>query len=256
MTPNNFIVHLVQGGSAGGCLRLACKSFGLPGSVHLIQDDFSHGPLKNGPAREKYLRDCSRGYADEEEDEINTLAPWLSLSEILDKGSIKQVCIWAGENAAEKTFLEMACWYLRNYAGTIMRVGATGLEQLPYIAPQNPETLVRLFAQGQILERADRTVLVESFIQTRDEESTLRRWEAGEIISVPVDYYDSLLMERCSSQWTWAAKIVGEAMGRCDAHNLLGDVFLTSRLQYLIDQGMLQYKGERKSLRDYWLRLT
>ena len=254
---DNSIVHLVLGGSAGGCLRSACKSFRLPGIVHVIEDDFSHGPLENGSAREKYLRDCYRGYSEHQEDsEIDTLAPWVSLNEMLDKQSIEQVCVWAGENASEKTFLGMACWYLRIYGGTIMRVGATGLGPLPYIATHNPKALARLFATHQLLDKNYRAVLVDSFIHTRDAPLTLRRWDDGEIISVPVDYYDNLLIRCCSTEWTYAARIVGEAMGRCDANNLIGDVFLTSRLQNLIDNGMVKYKGERKSLREYWVRLT
>lgn len=254
---DNSILHLVLGESAGGCLRAACRSFRLPGIVHVIQDDFSHGPLENGSPREKYLRDCYRGYSESHEgSEIDTLAPWVALNEVLDKKSIEHVCIWAGENASEKTFLAMACWYLRIYGGTIMRVGATELEPPPYIAAHNPKALARLFATHQLLDKDHRAVLVDSFIHTRDQALTLRRWEDGEIISVPVDYYDNLLMRCCSTEWTYAAKIVGETMGRCDTNNLIGDVFLTSRLQHLIDNGMVKYKGERKSLREYWVRLT
>lgn len=253
---DNSILHLVLGGSAGGCLRVACRSFGLPGIVHVIQDDLSHGPLNIGSAREKYLRDCYCGYEEYKDYEMDTLASWVSLNEMLDKKPIEQVCIWAGENASEKTFLGMACWYLRIYSGTIVRVGATGLSPLPYIGPHSPKALAKLFKIRQLLDKDDRAVLVESFVHTRDEVLTLRRWEEGDIISVPEDYYDSLLVGCCTNEWTSAARIVGEAMGRCDDHNLVGDVFLTSRLQRLIDNSVLLFNGKRKSLRDYRVRLA
>ena len=253
---HNSILHLVLEGSAEGCLSAACKSFRLPGVVHAIEDDFSHGPLENGPGREKYLRDCYHGYsAHQKKLIIDTLAPWVALNEKLHRKSIEQVCIWAGENASEKTFSGMVCWNLRLYEGSITTVGATGLEPPPYIAAHSPKVLANLFTTRELLNKNHRTVLVDSFIRTRDEALILRRWDDGEVISVAENYYDSLLIRSCSTEWRIAARIVGEAMSRCDDNNLIGDVFLTSRLQYLIDNNIIQSKGVRNSLREYWVRL-
>ena len=44
-------------------------------------------------------------------------------------------------------------------------------------------------------------------------------------------------------------------MGRGDEHNLLGDVFLSGRLQHLIAEGLIEASGPQASLRDYDVRL-
>jgi len=43
-------------------------------------------------------------------------------------------------------------------------------------------------------------------------------------------------------------------MGRGDEHNLLNDVFLSGRLQYLIAKGLIEASGPQASLRDYSVR--
>ncbi len=37
-------LHIALGDSAAGCLRAACRSHGMPGTVRSIPDDLSHGP--------------------------------------------------------------------------------------------------------------------------------------------------------------------------------------------------------------------
>ena len=44
-------MHLVLGGSAGGCVRAAVVTYGLTGRVHVFDDDLSHGPLNDKQAR-------------------------------------------------------------------------------------------------------------------------------------------------------------------------------------------------------------
>ena len=58
------IAHLALGDSAAGCVRAALQTLGVPGTVLVIADDFSHGLLVNGDARSDYLRACLRGYDD------------------------------------------------------------------------------------------------------------------------------------------------------------------------------------------------
>ena len=66
----------------------------------------------------------------------------------------------------------------------------------------------------------------------------------------------ALLLAACGPDWRAAARVVGTAMGNCDAHNLMGDVFFTARLNSLIDAGRIEASGPPTTLRDYSVRLA
>lgn len=70
-----------------------------------------------------------------------------------------------------------------------------------------------------------------------------------------MDRYDSLLLEACTTEWIPAARLVGAAMGRCDGHNLMSDLFFCSRMQRMIDARTMEAEGRRTRLRDYVVRL-
>ena len=248
-------IHLVLGGSAGGCVRAAVVNYGLTGRVHVFDDDLSHGPLNNKQARAAYLRALYQNYGQLPEDPVPSSADFESLSIHLAQDLTPEICIWAGENASERTFLGMACHSLRDFKGTVTRVGASGLRAPPYIAAQTPAFLKSLFDQREEIDPVARSAFSESFLHLRDDGATLRKWEAGKIVDVSEDYYDSLLLTCCQKEWVSAARVVGTAMGRGDEHNLLGDVFLSGRLQHLIAEGLIEASGPQTSLRDYDVRL-
>ena len=247
-------LHLVLGGSAGGCLRAAVATCGLTGQVHVFDDDLSHGPLNNGQARAAYFRVLFQSYGQLPENPVTSPAYFDSLSDQLAQDLPPEVCIWAGENASERTFLEMVCYHLRLFKGSVTRVGTTGLKSLPYIGPQTPALLASLFDQREAVGPVTRAALSSYFLRSRDRGAILRRWEADEIVDIAEDYYDSLLLACCTIDWLSAARVVGTAMGRCDKHNLLNDVFLSGRLQHLIAENMIEASGSQTSLRDYDVR--
>ena len=248
--------HLVLGGSAGGCLRAAVANCGLMGRVHVFDDDLSHGPLNDKQARAAYFEALFQNYGQLPDDPVPSLADFDSLSAHLSQDITPEVCIWAGDNASERTFLEMACHSLRLFKGAVMRVGATGLKSPPYIGPQTPALLARLFDRREEVDIATRAALSSTYLHQRDSGATLRKWDAGKIIGVSDDYYDSLLLACCPPEWIYAARVVGTAMGRGDEHNLLSDVFLSGRLQHLIAKGLIEASGPQTNLRDYSVRLT
>jgi hypothetical protein len=248
-------LHLVLGGSAGGCVRAAVATYGLTGRVHVFDDDLSHGPLNDGQARAAYFRALYENYGQLPEDSVASTADFESLSIHFAQDPTPEICIWAGENASERTLLEMACHSLRDFRGPMARVGKSGLKSRPYIGAQTPALLASLFDHRETVDSMTRAALSSEFLHQRDSGATLRKWEASKIFDVPADYYDSLLLACCTKDWVSAARVVGTAMGRGDEHNLLGDVFLSGRLQHLIAEGLIEASGPQANLRDYDVRL-
>ncbi len=250
------LLHLALGDSAAGCLRAACQSHSMPGTALGIPDDLSHGPLDDGQARIDYMREFFRGYDDWYLDVSDAFAPWRAIIERIDEARPDAVVIWSGENVSEATFLCMACWWLRQSAERVLRVTIPEADGRHYVAVHNPAELAHLFASAWELTATERADLAADFLRIRSETGLLRCWEEGRILGVPMDRYDPLLLECCGNLWTPAAHVVGAAMGRCDGHNLMSDLFFSSRLQVLIDAGRIEADGKRDRLREYAVRLA
>ena len=75
-----------------------------------------------------------------------------NIFEQMEQDGIREVCIWAGDNASEWTFLEMICHSMRLFKGTVKWVGATALAPLPYIGLQTPAAFAALFDERNIVD--------------------------------------------------------------------------------------------------------
>jgi len=248
------LLHLALGASAAGNLRAACHSYGLPGSVLVVQDDLSHGPLGDGRLRAAYLRDCDRGYGDDCFDAVDAFEPWRALMASIDEGQ-PEVVVWGGDNVSDAIFLRMTCWWLGNRPVRLRRVTVPPKEHVHYLPVHTPVEIAALYATAQNVSDDERALYAEDFLRIHEEASQLRRWEAGRIISVPMDLYDALLLEVCTTEWVPAARLVGTAMSRCDGHNLMSDLFFCSRMQRMIDEGLLEADTSPTRLRDYSVRM-
>lgn len=228
----------------------------MPGTVLSIPDDLSHGPLDDGCARVDYMRACFRGYDDWLFDVTDAFAPWREVIEWLDEDKPGAILIWSGENVSEATFLAMACWWLAERAERVLRVAMPGNDGRHHVATHTPAELADLFASRRELTDSERADLAEDFLRIRGDTGLLRRWEDGRIIGVSIDRYDPWLMDACAPIWMPAPRVIGTAMGRCGERNAMSDLFLTSRLQVLIDSGRIEADGPKHRLREYAVRLA
>jgi hypothetical protein len=203
-------------------------------------------------ARADYLRACYRDYDDRwEYDRIDAFAPWQELIERLHRDRHDAVVIWTGENVSEATFLAMACDRLAGRPEQIGYVTVPGKHGRNYVAVHAPEELRACFSSWRALSDAERAVLAQDFARIREETGLLRRWQHGQLIGIPVDYYDGLLLEACGTGWSLAARVIGIAMGLCDPANSLSDLFFSTRLRALIAAGEIQAAGPQSSMRYY-----
>jgi hypothetical protein len=202
------------------------------------------------------MRERFRGFDDWYLDVTDAFAPWRAMIARIDEARADAVVIWSGDNASEATFLTMACWWIGNRPERVLRVAMPGTDGRHYVAIHTPAELADLLASARELTDTERAVLAADFLRIQDETGLLRRWEEGKILGAPIDRYDPLLLECCGAHWTSAARVVGTAMSRCDGHNLMSDLFFSSRLQRLIDAGRIEADGSRDRLREYAVRLA
>jgi len=202
------------------------------------------------------MRDCFRGYDDWYFDITDAFAPWRALIARIDEETPDAVIIWGGDNVSEALFLRMACWWLSQRSVHLLRLAVPGRDGRHYVAIHSPPELADLYTSARELTDTERADYAEDFLRIRAETGLLRRWEEGRILGVSADRYDPLLLEGCTPCWNPAARVVGAAMGQCDGHNLMSDLFFSSRLQLLIDAGRIEAEGSRARLREYAVRLA
>ena len=250
MTP----VHVVLGEAAEGSLRVACASLGLPGRVFGIVDDLSHGPLGDGALRLAYMRESFRGYDDWPPDRPDPFAPWEDLARLVGRDRPDAVALWAGESASDATFLAMACSQLASSVEALLHVAGPEQDWRGGLGAYAPAELLPLWDGRRPLSGRERQGLAREFERLRDGSGTLRRLEEGVVSGIPLDRYDGLLLDACPVEFTPAPRVVGAAMGSCDARNPLGDLFLACRLRHLVDSGEVEAEGPLERLRDYAVR--
>jgi hypothetical protein len=248
------LIHLALGDSAAGCLRAACRSHSLPGTVLSIPDDLSHGPLADGYERINYMQACYRGYDDWTFDVTDAFAPWKNVIEWLDREESETIVIWSGDNVSEATFLAMACWQLRQRPEPVVRVAIPERDSPCYVALHMPVEFGDLFANRRELTPSERALLGDEFVRIRNKTGLLRRWENGRIIGVPADHYDRFVLESCATTWLPAPRVIRAAMDRCDKRNLMSDLFFSSRLQILIDARRIAVDRVGNPMREYAVR--
>ena len=226
----------------------------MRGSIICVPEDLSHGPLDDGLARIDYMRARFDGYDDWDFAITDAFAPWREMLRRVESEKPGAILIWSGDNVSEATFLAMACLWLLDRPEPQQRIILTGTDAGCYVAEHAPAELASMAESARELTSAERNSLAEDFSRIRDETGLLRRWANGRILGIPEDHYDSMLLASCPERWTPAARVVGRAMGACDRHNRMSDLFFASRLGALIGAGHIEADAPRTRLRDYGVR--
>ena len=248
-------IHIVQGDHAAGTMRLATRAHALVGSVFVIPDDLSHGPLDDGRSRLAYMRDCWDGYGPEWlQAHEDAFAPWQALESELAAAPQRPAVIWHSGSAADHVFIRMACWRLAAARPEIWEVRVPPRGEDHGVGLHDPETLAGLALRAQRIADAERSVLAAAFAAMRERREPVRRFEDGRLVHVADDAYDALLLHACQDTWSPAARIVGTAMQRCDAHNPMSDLFFSMRLRHIIASGLVDAEGDLSALVRYRVR--
>lgn len=99
------------------------------------------------------------------------------------------------------------------------------------------------------LEFYEKKVIVDKWQKLMDENSELRITINGDIISVADDYFDDEIMRYAPNDEFKVVNLVGFMLG--NSKHFLYDVFVTSRIKFLIKQGKFQVIKEAKKGEDY-----
>ncbi len=91
----------------------------------------------------------------------------------------------------------------------------------------------------------------------RAENAPLRILTIDGLMSAPLNHYDRMLLSFATSEWKWAARIVGEGLAATfdDSFIQVGDQVLFARVRALVGAGIFESKGDLAEMRRCEVRL-
>jgi|GEM_PF-2484377 len=249
-------VHIASGYSAGGGLKVAVEQLGLPGRVVVLDDDLSQGPLEPAAARATYWQESiaatpSRG-------EWRVEGTWVKLLQAV--ASSDDLVVWTGQNANELVLLAAVCAKIDSNSVRIWQVD-TDTSDGHYVAEYPPKVLAGFFADRlRLLDSRDRDRQSADYRQIAKDTGALRGFSpdhnGGRIIDLAPDHFDDLLIAAATADFQLSSRVVGQAMGECDARHRMGDLFFGNRLRYLVDVNRLEADRPMGELGEWSVRLN
>lgn len=251
-------IHVVASDSAAGSLRAAVLGHGLSGEVFCIADALNLGPLTDGRERVAFWRSLAApGYSDEvlSQEWDDAFAPWRELCQSVAADKPRRLLIWVSESGADYVLLRMACHWLSVSEVALWRVSVPPIDGFHAVAVHPPQALAAFAPKAMAIPREEVIDMAEEYGRIVARPELLRESDAqGRLLFRSIAAHDVFILNCCPYEWTPAARVVGEAMGRGDRRNAFGDMFVASRLQHLIATRLVEADGPRRTLRDYRVR--
>jgi hypothetical protein len=235
-------INLVQGHSAGGLLRQACRQFGLPGEVQVIDDDLSVGPLRDDPTRNQWWRNVWG--PSPEAFQPNLYDQWQAFKETLDRLEPADLVLWSSDSARDYVFERMAAFILRDYAGDLFKLQVPSSRDLEGVGYFPPDALASMEYRRLALTPKERANLASTFDYDLQNSEGIRELKDGVIAMSSDDALDQFLLEHCPSEWTKWYRVIGQTMADCNGQNLISDAFFSWRLRSLVEAAQVEAQGD------------
>lgn len=244
-TEINKTLHIVSGLAAAGTMKLYLKGIDSNDKIALWEAPFTYGPLFRDFSDKELKRRTSFFYNFFGHYEYD-LYPAMHNIINRDFGKYQKVVVWHGDGVDECLLLYMICSLTE---GQVYEADITELYELfphfkstPFplalahcsvdnirimydkIKPVPEEAKARYISEWHKWSKSDAP------LRLIDNDNTI--FEAGE------DYFDNLILSVCSTDYTKAARIIGEVLFK--SNQLIGDGFLHKRVIWLIRQNKLQ----------------
>ncbi len=256
------ILHVAPGDSAGGSLLQAVRASGRNEQVIRHLDDLSCGPIASD---DPLMREAWWAQVLDEPIAGISLAAFRDRIADIDDHPV----IWFGRHSAMELAFYLA-WVDRLGDRPYDVVDVTGLE-LPFTLADGSGGM-RPPAQAAWVVSSDG---FESLLDHRrpitpaEREAAGRRWrelkqenapfriiaETG-LVSAPIHYFDSLILEQAATKWHKVDYVIACTMGNnCEPYWQVGSHMLLTRVVALVSQGRLIADGDPWEMRSCRVRL-
>lgn len=244
---------------------------GKPEDIVSVSFDLSYGDIaqpimRTDCPRRRYVFDwlTTDPWNEQEEAESELERFWQSYMDDMEKltrraGAGEAVRIWADETPAAACGLRFVAALLRDAPCGIMvvplpqeeRQGGTVVRYASW-GEVAPERFGALADSMYVMTDAHRQQLAAQWRTLQRENAPLRAVQHGQVVSVPLDYYDALLLEECPQQPCTVAWLIGTVLGKRQPG--VGDWLLAQRVRALLEDGQLRVV--RRDARFYATEIT
>ena len=258
-------IHVVFGESTIGALRQGLRQSGVHDQILALPDDLSYGPVTGDDfaARRAWIMENFSSIKNDE----HAFASAEEVADFWDRfRSLKgETVVWFTRRSSSEYCGFLECLYRAPDPGRLLfndlteeRRRGVNYKGQPYDAPVyrtaflNPEQLMAFYGRWKPMPPNAGKAFRDEWEVLRSENSALRVLENGALKSAPIDYFDEIIMSEVTDQWRKGARVVGGSMGKNwgdEWINDIGDIAIFARLNALIDQGRVEFQGDRREMR-------
>lgn len=131
-----------------------------------------------------------------------------------------------------------------------------GIVQYGSVGEMEPGAAWYFYKHRRQLTETEQAQLLSDWRRLQEENTPLRAMVDGKVQSVPVDFYDVVILSGITEAEMPAAHAVGRAIGELDRKtgNRVGDMFVFSRIRALAQAGKIQIMRGAPTYRDMIIR--
>ncbi|MFZ9695023.1 MAG: DUF1835 domain-containing protein [Chitinophagaceae bacterium] len=245
----------------------------LSGPVHVIKDDFAVGPLtaldseEGWQERLQWWKNMLKGspYDEEHAGSFDDRTTVQQITSWLDNNPEQECWIWMAQNQHDVSGYFWLMPQLRNWQGRVMIIY---LNNLPFLNDKGQlfypswlsEIPAKEFLKAKKLARpitvSEYEIDPDEWRKLVEENAVVRILEGGKkIVGKETDFYDVEIIKNTTGDWQKANRVLTNTLNRMKVKT--GDIFLMSRVKYLIESGKFEVNGEVvKGWKDFDIKLA
>ncbi|MBB6459126.1 DUF3658 domain-containing protein [Flammeovirga kamogawensis] len=167
-----------------------------------------------------------------------------------DLNEYSSIVVWKGENVAEELLLRFVANFSR-FKDIYVAEVATIDAEYKNVAEVNPILFPQIWGKWKLISEGKRKSLINNWNKLGKQ--PLRILENGEIIEVPITFYDDHLLSFVTTSFQPSGRVVGQTLSSIDQR--ISDTFIYFRLRNLIKAQKVAYEGNLFSMMDLKVKL-
>lgn len=245
----------------------------LEGPIQVIKDDFAVGPLQSLDTEEGWQERVqwwkrllvSSPYGEELAGSFDDRQTVTEIGTWLDQNPEQECWIWMGQNQHDVCGYYWLMSQLRKWQGRVMIIY---LNNLPFLNDKGqlfyPSWLAEIpakeFLKAKKLARpitaSEYEIDPDEWRKLAEENAAVRILEGGKkIVGKDDNFFDAELIKNTTGDWQKATRVLSNTLHRMKIKT--GDVFLMSRIKYLIEVGKFEVNGDlTKNWKDFDIKLV
>jgi hypothetical protein len=250
------VLHFVFTLSGAGCLVQALRQAGRDDQVVVTSNDMEFGPINPGDleSRAKWV-ESELGPSDWNRISLRSDRVW-DEARFPDHRKV----VWLTRRSAMEFagFLDWL-WVRDDVPCDVVDLSEIKIPYRPEHGPRQPRLAIslgmlhpdiirgdKLWDLAEPLQMAERRRHRELWDKLRSENAMLCISDGDKLVSVPISFFDPVLMSYVTDNWQKVSRVVGPAMASQMSDDIVqtGDMFLSARVNALAESGNLEIRGK------------